>query len=341
MDHLQFFPVTPASVEGKGWTETEFSFSRVPVRPEIPEKVRSNAVSSTGMSVFFETDSTMVGARWELALEQLGEANFNVCAFSGVDLYGFDDATGVWRWMAAPGHAAIADRRPETVLVRDLPRRMRRFRLYLPLRNRLESLAIGVEAGARFRLIPPRPQKPLVYYGTSIIHGAFASRAGLGIAQMLGRGLDMPTVNLGFSGAALMEPEIAGLLAELDAAAFVLDPFANMNPDLVRQNCEQFLEILCGQHFNVPVVLVGDPPFGDTWYHPEKQAEYREKWALQRSISKRLGARFPYFRYLPGKTLYGGDNEIFVDGIHPNDAGMFRQTGKLLRFLRSAFPEFR
>ena len=47
------------------------------------------------------------------------------------------------------------------------------------------------------------------------------------VAQ-LGRRLDRPVINLGFSGLCHMEPALADLLAELDPAMFVIDCLPNM-----------------------------------------------------------------------------------------------------------------
>ena len=45
-----------------------------------------------------------------------------------------------------------------------------------------------------------------------------------------GRRLDLPVVNLGFSGNGKAEPEVARLLADLDPAIYVLDPLPNLTP---------------------------------------------------------------------------------------------------------------
>ena len=45
---------------------------------------------------------------------------------------------------------------------------------------------------------------------------------------ILGRRLDRPVVNLGFSGNGRLEAEVGALIAEVDAAAYVLDCGPNM-----------------------------------------------------------------------------------------------------------------
>ena len=77
--------------------------------------------------------------------------------------------------------------------------------------------------GHSFNPLNPRQEKPILFYGTSIMQGACASRPGLAIPAILGRRLKRPTINLGFSGNGIMEPEIASLLAEQDPCVFVID----------------------------------------------------------------------------------------------------------------------
>ena len=49
--------------------------------------------------------------------------------------------------------------------------------------------------------------KPILFYGTSITHGACASRPGMVHTAILGRHLDRPVINLGFSGNGRMEKD--------------------------------------------------------------------------------------------------------------------------------------
>ena len=67
----------------------------------------------------------------------------------------------------------------EAILAEGLAPGTRRYTLYLPLYNGVESLEIGVGRGVSFEPVPPRDEKPLLFYGTSILHGACASRPGM------------------------------------------------------------------------------------------------------------------------------------------------------------------
>ena len=57
----------------------------------------------------------------------------------------------------------------------------RDYLLYLPLYNGVSSVEIGLPKSAKLMKAPAYPahKKPIVFYGTSITHGASASRPGM------------------------------------------------------------------------------------------------------------------------------------------------------------------
>ena len=62
--------------------------------------------------------------------------------------------------------------------------------------------------------------------------------------SIVGRQLDTPVINLGFSGSGKMEPAMAELLAELDPSVYVLDCIWNMSPEQVSERVVPFVEKL-------------------------------------------------------------------------------------------------
>ncbi len=316
---LRWVDIGGGDVEGRGWRDTDKPFDRVPGRfAKTLPLVYQTGVSSTGEFFEFESDTTAVAVHAKFESGRFGEGNFNYCACSGTDLYVFDERRGEWRWAAATGHGVRWGRDMQYRLVENLPRKARRFRLYLPLRNRLLAFRLGVDAGCAVKLIPPRKEKSVVYYGTSIIHGAYSIRPGLALTSRLERKVKKPFVNLGFSGGAKLEKEAAKMLAELDAAAYVCDPYHNLSPEKTKENFEAFFDELCSRRPGVPVLLVGAPPVLNGWLRPGTAAADEEKTRLFDELSKKVAARHPNFRYLPGRDLYGSD-EVSMDGVHPND----------------------
>ena len=149
---------------------------------------------------------------------------------SGLDLYARDPA-GKWRWVGVtrPGGKIVRQE-----IIGGLAPGLREYALYLPLYNGVESLSVGVPPNAAFEPLAPRTEKPIVFYGTSITHGASASRPGIVHTAILGRRFDRPVVNLGFSGNGRMDAAVGDLLITIDAAVFVIDCLPNMNDAQVR-----------------------------------------------------------------------------------------------------------
>lgn len=321
-------------VEGKGWSDTLCPYDRLPAHAEklVPQAVWDLSRTSIGISAMFETDAPAIHARWQLRSPQLGEANFPVSGFSGLDLYGDDG--GTWRWAAA-GHQ-VKDQRPQQCLIDGLAGGLRKFLLYWPLRNPVDKVEIGLPAGARFAPIAPRPAKPMVFYGTSIVHGAYASHAGIVHPAILGRRLNRPVINMGFSGAAKMEAEVASLLGELDAAVFVIDPLPNMDIPDVKARAEAFLRALCGARPRTPVVVVEDRPLTNAWIKPGLRDWHELKWAEYRRIYDTLRAEgLGQLSYVEGRNLFGLDSEASFDSVHPSDLGFMRMADVLEPILRA------
>jgi hypothetical protein len=325
-------------VEGRGWDDTVYFYDRLPRKAEslVREPIWRMSHSSTGMCLRFRTNAREIHARWRLLKSSLGESNFNRCADSGLDLYGND--SGSWRWVAAT--LFFDSQSPEMRIVEGLDGAMREYLLYLPLRNQLAHLEIGVPASAEFAAIAPREEGTLVFYGTSIVHGAYASRCGMVYTAMLGRRLDRPLINLGFSGNARMDPEMADLLGELDASVYIIDPMPNMTMELVEANAEKFVRRLRGHCPTTPIVMVEDFPRTNCWALPQKERDVREKNARLRVIVDGLVASgLSGLHYVEGAQLLGADGEASIDGIHPGDIGMLRIADALEPVIRACVEE--
>jgi len=332
---ISWHELPAAQFEGRGWSQTLRPFDRLPARAQqaVPEVVWNLSRSATGMAAWFETDAPAVHARWRLQSAQLGEPNFPVAGFSGLDLYAED--SGRLKWVGA-GHL-VKDQEPQQCLIEGMAGASRRFLCYLPARNPVEGVEIGVPRGASFRALPPRAEKPLVFYGSSIVHGAYASHAGMIHPAILGRRLGLPTINLGFSGNAKMEIALAELLAELDARVYILDALPNMDLSLVRERAELFIRSLRKAKPATPIVMVEDRPLGNLWIKPSHAPGQEEKWRFHRALFDKLSAEGagPLF-YLEGRNLFGADADGSLDASHPSDLGFFRMADALEPVLRRA-----
>jgi lysophospholipase L1-like esterase len=250
---------------------------------------------------------------------------------SGVDLYARDDRRA-WRWVGATKPEAKAVRQP---LLDGGAGGMRGYLAYLPLRNGVESLKIGVPPEAKFERLAPRTEKPIVFYGTSITHGISASRPGMAHPAILGRRLDRPVINLGFSGNGRMDAAVGELLVKIDAAVFVIDCLPNMNAAAVREKCAPLVKQLRAMHPDTPILLVEDRRNTNAWILPARDQHHTDNHAALREVFAALQKEgVKELHYLPGDALLGDDSEGTSDGSHPSDLGFMRQAAAFEPVLR-------
>jgi hypothetical protein len=337
---LDWYDVTKWGVEGRAWGDLDRLrwFDRLPAIAEgqVTAAVWSLSRDSAGMMVRFKTDATSIWAHYTLRSDRLAPVNMTAIGASGLDLYARDEK-GQWRWV---GVTKPDKKEVRQSILDDLAPGSREYALYLPLYNGIESLEIGVSTGAKFEGLAPRDAKPIVFYGTSITHGAAASRPGMVHTAILGRHLDRPVINLGFSGNGKMDAAVGELLTKVDAAVFVIDCLPNMTPAEVRQKCAPLVHQLRAVHADTPIVLVEDRPWANTWIRPSRQKFHAENHAaLRESFDALQNEGVKNLYYIPGDELIGDDGEGSTDGSHPNDLGFVRQTAIFEPVLRKALGQ--
>jgi len=332
---LSWQDVREWGVEGRAWNDTARYFDRFPSRAQatIPAPVWGLSRHSAGMAVRFATDAPEVHARYELLSANLAMPHMPATGVSGLDLYA-RAPDGEERWL---GVARPTEKRMEVRLAAGLdpaPGGLRQFTLYLPLYNGTETLEIGVPQGSRFLPMPPRADRPLLFYGTSIMHGACASRPGMAIPAILGRRLDLPTLNFGFSGNGRMDPSVVALLAELDPAVYAIDGLPNMTPEQVAERTEPLVRKLREARPETPILLVEDRTFTNAeFYKGTRELHTARRGALRKAYERLKADGVRRLGYLEGSQLLGRDGEAATDGSHPNDLGFVRYADAYARAL--------
>ena len=202
----------------------------------------------------------------------------------------------------------------------------REYMLYLPLYDGLASLYIGVDSLSTIGqplINSPLRDKPIVMYGTSILQGACASRAGMAHTNILSRRLNRECINLGFSGQGQLNLEIADVIANVDAGCFVLDFVPNATVEQMNERFEDFYQIIRSKHPTTPIILLEDPIFTHSLFNQTIAFEIARKNKTINLIYSDLNARGDdnvYF--ISSKDMISDDNEATVDGIHFTDIGM-------------------
>jgi hypothetical protein len=334
-EKFTWYDARAIGIEGKGWAQTEHFYDRLPAKAKgvVRDVVWQLSENSAGMYVRFETDSNLIAAKWKLGSKELAWWHIPQTGVSGVDLYIRD----IDAWYEVGVSKPLQFPKNEQVLVRNLwtGGKLHEFVLYLPLYNTTESLEIGIAPDCKLVAGPAWAEgiKPIVIYGTSITQGACASRPGMAYSNILQRRLNRPTINLGFSGNAKLEPEMASLLAELDPSVYVLDPVPNVGADEVKERFAPFIATLRRAHPDTPIVICESYSYPQTPYLMTHDI-LTDNAALRTVYDelKAKGDRNVY--YVTREVLIGTDGEAFVDTLHPTDVGMMRVANGLEPILR-------
>ncbi len=331
---LQWYDVREWGIEGKGWTDTEDYFDRLPApaKKRVDIHVWGHAKESAGMMTRFETDATDIWTRWKVAKPNLELATMPATSVSGLDLYTVDQNENVrWAGVAAPTKKQTTEK-----ILRNAESGKRKYMLYLPLYNQLESLKIGVPNGSYFTGLPPRKQKPVVFYGTSIVQGGCASRPGMNHSAIIARRLSRPLINLGFAGHGKMQPEVVKLLAQLDPCIYVIDCLPNMTGKMVAEATPDLVKILRKKHTRTPIVLVEDRTYANAHIITSgNQRNLTNRAALRKAYENLKIKGIKNLHYVTGDDLLGHDTLATVDGSHPTDLGFMRMADKLEPILKT------
>lgn len=334
---MRWHAVTPAVIEGKGWTDTAGDFDRFPARAKdiVREPVWALSRHSTGLSVRFTSNATRVRVRWTVTAERLALPHMPATGVSGLDLY----AKNGDGWYFVGGARPTESPTNDAEAIAGMTATPREFRLYLPLYNGVSRLEVGVPEEATLRFEPPAPTRPIVVYGTSITQGCCASRPGMVYTAMLGRRLGVPFINLGFSGNGKSEPEVARLLAELDPAVYVIDALPNMTPQQVVERIPTLIDVLRAAHPTTPIVLVEHLIYPNLRFRPLKAADVATANASLRQIhAVRRKAGDKHLTLVSSTTLLGTDGDGTVDDSHPTELGFARMADGLEPHLRKVLP---
>ena len=337
-DKFDWYDVNEWGVEGRGWSGEDLAktYDRLPAKAEkiVRPPVWSLSHHSAGMLTRFQTDASEVHVRYELQSKSLSMPHMPATGVSGVDLYALDTNNN-WRWagVAQPKTFPVV----ETKIAHGMDKVLHAFSAYFPLYNGVNKMEIGVPKGAKFEPLAPRHEKSILFYGTSITHGACASRPGMCHPAILGRRLNKPIINLGFSGNGKMEPEVGALLCELDPAVYVIDCLPNMTEVEVAKRTVPLVEQLRRARPETPIVLVEDRTYEYAWIRKSAQERHKgSRAALIRAFDTLVASGVKKLHYLEGADLLGKDGDGSTDGSHPNDLGFVRQSDAFEPVLKKA-----
>ena len=312
-DGLVFYDIDDAPVRIHGVYREGDHYVRMPpdIAKTVSDGVGNLCAHTAGGRVRFITDSPYIAVSIRVSCFSRFSF-FPLSGTAGCDLYGGKRYFGTY---SPP--LDLVDRYEGVVDIFDPAER--EYTVNMPLYSRVEKMYIGIKAGS---VLKPAPDyavtTPIVYYGSSIVHGGCATRPGCNYESIIGRMIDCDFINLGFAGCAKAEDEIAHYIAGLSMTAFVYDYDHNAPTlDYYRETHERMFRIVRSAQPKLPIIMMTRPKF-----HLSPEEKARVDVMLQ-TYENALAAGDRNVYCICGTELLSEEiREVaLVDNCHPTDGG--------------------
>ncbi len=285
----------------KGFTKGENEQCRVPA----------------GLTVLFKTDAERIG----VSIQYGNVINRDAYrSYRGFDLYIKKD--GKWLWAGActfDRDHKDADKVVE--IVKAMAPGEKECLLYLPLYCELFGCQVCVPEGSTLETLESPFRNRIVFHGSSFTHGISCTRAGMSYPMQFMRKTGLQVVPLGFSGNCKMQPYFADFLEDVEADAYVFDPFSNPNIPMIRERLLPFIDRMVKAHPGKPIIIQRTIYWERENFNTESQKEFGGRRALSDSLMNIACKQYKDVYYLkPDAALHNGESST-ADGVHPNDNG--------------------
>lgn len=310
----------PFQIHGGCVPQTAPPFCRMnpQVLPQMSEGVRCLAYNTSGIRLRFRTDSGIIALKAGLSsptdmshMPRTGSSGFDIYTGSGmaqrfVACFAPDSGSDAVVGQCNSGCGGMMD-----------------ITINFPLYNGVDYLALGLAKGSSVTCSAPYAHTaPIAFYGSSITQGGCASRPGNSYPLILSRLLNADIINLGFSGSAKGEIEMADYIANLDMSAFVLD-YDHNAPTAVylRGTHFRFYHTIRSKRSDLPIVMTSKPDF-----YASNQDEIMRRSVVLDTYLKAFESGDTNVAFVDGERLFGSfmRDACTVDGCHPNDLGFMR-----------------
>lgn len=202
---------------------------------------------------------------------------------------------------------------------------MQEYTLNLPYGGRVDELFVAIDKDA---VVEPGAayinEKPVIYYGSSIVHGFASGRPGMTYTAQISQKYNLNYINFGFAGNAKGEPAMAEYIAKMPMCAFVCD-YDHNAPDAEHLQATHlpFYKIIRAAYPDIPYIMCTSPNYHT---NPEEFQKREDVIRATYEYAKANGDDKVWF--LQGKKFFNGENyhSCTLDGLHPNDVGNSRMA---------------
>lgn len=243
-------------------------------------------------------------------------------SYLGFDLYIKKD--GKWMWAGAnnfPPKWGVKEKDQVQYLVADMAPGEKECLLYMPLYGELYGCQVCVPEGNYIEKLDSDFRHKIVFHGSSFTQGISCTRAGMTYPMQFMRKTGMQVIPLGFSGNCKMQPYFADVIEDIEADAYVFNPFSNPNIALIRERLLPFIDRMVKAHPGKPIIIQRTIYWEKENFDTRVQAEFQGRRNLSDSLMTIACKKYKDVYYIkPDAALHNGESST-ADGVHPNDNG--------------------
>lgn len=199
---------------------------------------------------------------------------------------------------------------------------MKEITLYLPLFAKIDRLYIALREGSE--LLPPddyRYKKPVVFYGSSIVHGVGSPAASASYPAVISRMLDCDFINLGFAGAARAEDAMIDYISKLDMSVLVYDYDHNAPTfEYLEKTHYAAYKRIRAANPDLPIIFASKVD-----YAPDIAGNEARRRLIRENYNRALSEGDKNVRFVDGSEIFPHElrEECTADTCHPNGMGYF------------------
>ena len=294
-------------------------FNRLPKSLSFDEGLTSLAKHTSGAYISFISNSSSIGVKVKLAGKSY-MPHFTATGTIGLDLYVLNEDKYVFL-----GTTKLDEAEFTYTFIRGMTRTNKEFRLYLPIYMQLLELEIIIDANARIKQDPKINKPKIICYGTSITQGGCATRGGMSYSSILGRHLkEYDIYNLGFSGNAHLQSEIATLISEVDnLKILIMEVEANAGAiGVLEDRLENFIKIILSKNPTLKIYLISHYPHSHSLFNPTLKAKMLRHKIFQEEICNKYSKNMSF---IDGEEILKDlEYEETVDLVHLTDLAFYQ-----------------
>lgn len=269
-----------------------------------------------GLTVVFRTDAERIGA--DITFGDYSNQG-PYASYRGVDMYIKKD--GKWLWAGCCNFPK--NHKPGTVkdIAWSLAPGTKECLLYLPVYSEITSCKICVPEGAQIKKMESPFRHSVVFHGSSFTQGVSCTRAGMSYPMQFMRRTGFQVIPLGFSANCKMQSYFLDVLKDIEADAYVFDPFSNPKIPLIRERLLPFIEGMVKAHPGKPIIIQRTIYWEKENFFTDYQKEFQGRRDLSDSLMAIACKKYKDVYYIkPDAALHNGESST-ADGTHPNDNG--------------------